>query len=128
MTAEDPEAAEPVNISQGIKFPLYDELHDTPSLPRSYGTAGWLKDDAAVMIYDRFDIWQLDPSGKNKPVCLTEGQGRKNQIRFRAVRLDREARAVDPAEPIHLTAFNEATKAEGFYRLTLPGYEADQDW
>ena len=96
---------------------MYDELHDTPSLPRAYGSAGWLKDDAAFLIYDQFDIWQLDPTGKNPPVCVTEGFGRENEIRFRYVELDDEARAVDPAKDMMLSAFNETTKASGFYLL-----------
>lgn len=107
---------EPVEISQGIPYPLQNELHDTPSLPRAYGSAGWLKDDAAFLVYDRFDIWQLDPTGQTPPVCLTENQGRENKIRFRALRLDPEARAIDAENPIFLSAFNETTKASGFYR------------
>ncbi len=116
---------EPIEISQGIEFPLQDELHDTPSLPRAYGSAGWLKDDRAFLIYDRYDIWQLDPSGKEEPVCLTEGQGRQASIRFRYRQLDREQRAIDPAEPMMLTAFNETTKASGFYRLSTVDSESD---
>jgi len=107
----------PVNISQGIEFPLQNELHDTPSLPGSYGSAGWLKDDAAFLIYDRFDIWQLDPTGKDAPICLTEGRGREQSIRFRFVQLDKEARSIDPDQDLILSAFNEKTKASGYYVL-----------
>ena len=110
---------EPVEISAGIEYPLQNELHDTPSLPRAYGSAGWLKDDEAFLIYDRFDIWQLDPTGKEKPVCLTEGKGRENEIRFRYSRLDFEQRAIDLEEPMYLSAFDHGTKASGFYRLDL---------
>ena len=105
----------PVEISKGIGFPLQNELHDTPSLPRAYGSAGWLEDDQAFLIYDRFDIWQVDPTGKTQPVCVTEGFGRENSIRFRFVRLDSEARAIDPAADMMLSAFNEETKASGYY-------------
>ena len=110
----------PVEISEGIEFPLQNELHDTPSLARAYGSAGWMVDDEAFLIYDRFDIWKLDPTGKKKPVCLTESQGRENKIRFRNLRLDLEQRAIDPSKPLTLSAFNETTKASGFYRLNLP--------
>ena len=108
-----------VEISKGIKHPLQNELHDTPSLPRAYGSAGWMADDEAFLIYDRFDIWKLDPTGKAKPVCLTEGKGRENTIRFRYLRLDREERAIDPENAMYLSAFNDETKASGFYRLKL---------
>jgi dipeptidyl aminopeptidase/acylaminoacyl peptidase len=109
-----------VEISKGIEFPLQNELHDTPNLARPYGSAGWLKDDEAILVYDRFDIWKLDPTGKSKPVCITMDTGRKNSIRFRFRQLDRRARSIDPVEPMLLTAFNEKTKASGFYRLKPP--------
>lgn len=105
----------PVKISKGIKFPLQNELHDTPSLPRAYGSAGWLKDDAAFLIYDRFDIWQVDPTGTDQPICVTEGIGREKSIRFRFVQLDSEARAIDPETDMMLSAFNEKSKASGYY-------------
>ncbi|MEL7498670.1 MAG: prolyl oligopeptidase family serine peptidase [Planctomycetota bacterium] len=110
---------EPVEISKGIQHPLFNVLHDTPSLPPSYGSAGWLDDDAGFLIYDRYDLWQLDPTGNEPPICLTEGFGRENKIRFRAQRLDREARSFNPEEPIYMTAFDDTSKSSGFYRLNL---------
>ncbi len=105
----------PIEISKGIEFPLQNELHDTPSLPRAYGSAGWLNDDEAFLIYDRFDIWQVDPTGIESPICVTGGLGRENSIRFRYVELDPEARSIDPAKDMMLSAFNEKTKASGYY-------------
>jgi dipeptidyl aminopeptidase/acylaminoacyl peptidase len=110
----------PVEISNGIKYPLQNELHDTPSLPRAYGSAGWLKGDGGFLVYDRFDIWKLDPTGENPPACLTANEGRKNKIRFRALRLDSEARFIEANKPIYLSAFDETTKASGFYRWNPP--------
>ncbi len=107
----------PVAISSQIKVPLFNELHDTPSLAGAYGNAGWLKGDSAFLIYDRFDIWQLDPTGKTPPINLTQGMGHKTQTRFRVLKLDREARAIDNAQPMILSAFEHKTKASGFYRL-----------
>jgi dipeptidyl aminopeptidase/acylaminoacyl peptidase len=110
---------EPVEISAGLEHPLQNELHDTPSLPRAYGSAGWLPDDEAFLIYDRFDIWQLDPTAEKPPVCLTQNEGRENSIRFRYLRMDSELRHVDVEAPIYLSAFNEVTKSSGFYRLDM---------
>jgi len=111
--------AKPVEISKGIKYALHDELHDRPMLPGAYGSAGWMIDDSAFLVYDRYDIWRLDPTGKSKPVCMTDGFGRDQDIRFRYRRLDVEERAIDPAMPIMLSAFNRKTKASGFYVLNL---------
>jgi dipeptidyl aminopeptidase/acylaminoacyl peptidase len=117
--SESENPVEPIEISKGIQFPLENELHDTPSLPRPYGTAGWLQDDAAFLVYDRFDIWQLDPDGEEDPLCLTEGEGRKHTIQFRYQQLDPEQRAIDSEQHMTVTAFNETTKASGFYRLSV---------
>lgn len=109
----------PVEISKGIPHPLQNELHDTPSLARAYGAAGWLVNDVGLLIYDRYDIWQVDPTGKTPPVCVTNKLGRKEKIRFRYQRLDRELRAITPTQPVLLSAFDDETKASGFYQLTL---------
>ena len=36
-----------------------DELHDTPDTPPAYGFGGWVDDGAALLVYDRFDIWHV---------------------------------------------------------------------
>lgn len=108
---------ERVEMSKGMKVSLTNELHDVPALAGPYGVAGWLKGEKALVIYDRFDLWQLDPTGAQPPIRLTEG--REKKLRFRVMRLDREAREIDPSQPIYLSAFDEATKASGFYRLNL---------
>ena len=112
----------PINLSRPIKTDLFDELHDTPSEPRPYGAALWLDDDQAVWVYDRYDIWQLDPTGRAKPVCVTGHQGRKNLLRFRVVQLDPEFRSLHPDQPVILSMFNDRTKASGYYRLD-PGQD-----
>jgi dipeptidyl aminopeptidase/acylaminoacyl peptidase len=117
----------PVEISKGIKFPLQNELHDTPSLPRAYGSAGWTTDDEYFLIYDRYDIWKLSPTGKEKPVCLTNGFGRENEISFRYRRLDSKERAIDLENALILTAFNNLTKASGFYSLDQNDNEGNTD-
>ena len=107
----------PVNISQGIEVPLWDELNDRPMDPRSYGVAGWLEEDAAVLVYDRYDIWKLDPAGDAAPVCLTQSLGRENLQRLRYLSLDREARHISVDSPMYLSVFDEKTKGSGFSKL-----------
>lgn len=111
------EGSSPVEISTGIPHSLANELHDTPSPVRPYGGAGWTQDEKGLLVYDRFDIWQLDPTGAKEPVCITEGFGRENSLRLRYVRTDPEARFVDTSMTMLLSAFNEATKASGYYKL-----------
>jgi dipeptidyl aminopeptidase/acylaminoacyl peptidase len=52
---------------------------------------------------------------KYKPLNLTNGYGRKNQIQFRYQKIDREAYFISLKEPLLLRGFNELTKETGFY-------------
>ncbi len=105
------------NITGGIDTPLYDELHDTPSYPDPHGIAGWVEDDRYVLIYDRFDIWRVDPAGGEDPEILTNGYGRENNIRFRYVNLDPDQTSVGRRERIMLSAFHIYDKQSGFYKV-----------
>ncbi|MGH7554332.1 MAG: prolyl oligopeptidase family serine peptidase, partial [Longimicrobiales bacterium] len=109
------------DISQAIPQPVHNELHDSPSLPGSYGSAGWTTNDAEFLIYDKHDIWAVDPTGNAAPRNVTEGAGRRDNVRFRYVSLDPEERSIDPAREIVLSAFNLWTKQDGFYRDHVRG-------
>jgi len=102
------------NISENIPFSVADELDDHPDYPGDYGIAGWTKDDKYVLIYDRYDIWQVDPSNPSNPVNLTNGRDKKLIHRVRI--LDRENPVIDIKNAtVHL--FDETDKSEGFARL-----------
>lgn len=103
-------------VSTGIR--VGDEEDDQPDFPSSYGFAGWTKEDARLLVYDRYDVWSVDPKNNEAPVNLTK-IGRTEKIRFRNVRLDQEERFIDPEKELLLSAFNETTKASGFYKLNL---------
>lgn len=98
-----------------------DELNDVPDYPASYGFATWVGDSTGTMtsflVYDRYDIWQLDPSGKTSPTNLTNG--RESRSRYRFIRLDPEERYVMPGQRLMLHVFDEKTKAEGYAILML---------
>src|SRR5690606_31986724 len=51
-------------ITAKITVPLFDEENDTPDDPSPYGIMGWQDGDSRVLIYDRYDIWALDPEGR----------------------------------------------------------------
>ncbi|MBA3853067.1 MAG: hypothetical protein C0503_01555 [Gemmatimonas sp.] len=98
----------------GVSFE--DESHDTPSEPGSYGLGGWTANDVAVLVYDRFDIWEIDPTGTRPARNLTEGSGRRDSITFRVVDLDPDADHLDASAPLYLRAFDNRTKDAGVYR------------
>ena len=105
-------------LAPDLRVKLADEKDDHPDYPSSYGAAGWTADDQQFIVYDRYDLWTLDPENKKAPINLTK-IGRQEKIVFRNVRLDPEARFIDPAKELLLSAFNETTKAAGYYKLSL---------
>lgn len=109
-----------VNLTKNLGVNFFNEDNDTPELPNTYGLAGWTKDDRDVLLYDRFDVWQVSPDG-NGAKNLTEGVGRREHIAFRYVRLDPKERSIDPAKPLLLHAENEDTRDSGFYRDRVNG-------
>ncbi|MHB1313195.1 MAG: alpha/beta hydrolase family protein [Gemmatimonadaceae bacterium] len=109
-----------VEISAGLKgVKLVNEEFDMPDTPPPYGLGGWTKDDARVLVYDRYDVWEVDPAGVAAPVNLTGGAGRANSVSYRVVNLDAEDRFLDPAEPLYLRAFSEETKESGYAQARL---------
>ena len=109
-----------VNLTKNLGVNFFNEDNDTPELPNAYGVAGWTKDDRDLLIYDRFDVWQVSPDG-NGAKNLTDGVGRRDKIQFRYVRLDPKERSIDPAKPLLLHAENEETRDSGFYRDRING-------
>ena len=41
---------------------------------KSYGIGGWSSDEKYILLYDRFDIWQIDPKKPASLVKLTNGR------------------------------------------------------
>jgi dipeptidyl aminopeptidase/acylaminoacyl peptidase len=119
--AYDLKAKVKINLTAAIPVPFYDELHDSPSLPSSYGAAGWLEGDASFLINDRFDLWKVDPRNPASAQNLTGGEGRKTQKSFRRERLKVDEVAIDPKEPLLLSGFDEVTKKSGFYAAIYQG-------
>ncbi len=114
---------ETINLSASIPYPVWNELNDVPDDPNPYGLLGWTKDDKDVFIYDRHDIWRIDPEGNKSPESLTRGVGRKEQLRFRYIRLDPEEKFLNPDAQILLDAFSYIDKSSGFYTMKLNGAE-----
>ena len=107
-----------INLTKGIKVKFADEEDDHPDYPNTYGAAGWTADDQLFIVYDRYDLWAFDPLNQKPPVNLTK-VGRQEKITFRYIKLDDEERFIDPAKELLLSAFNETTKASGYYKLSL---------
>ena len=96
----------------GLAVNFFDEENDTPSLPNPYGFAGWTEGDKSFIVYDKFDLWSIDPTAKAKPNRLTDG--RTKELVYRYQKLDPDAFYINPNSAELLTVFNEKNKQGGY--------------
>ncbi len=115
------------SIAKDIPYPLYDEENDVPDAPNAYGIVKWVqgkfvctKDsfkispfDIYVLIYDKYDIWKVDPTGKEKSVCITNG--RKDKIQYRYVTVDNDEKFISDTSHLLLRAFDEIKKITDYW-------------
>ncbi len=102
-------------IAKDITTPLYDEENDVPDDPNAYGLMRWTENDQYVLLYDRYDIWQVDPLGKQKSICLTAG--RANKISYRFIATDPDEKFVKSGQQLLLRVFDEKDKTAGLATL-----------
>ena len=101
-----------------------------------WGLGGWTKDGKSVLLYDKYDVWQVPLDG-GKETNLTAGVGKAQQIQFRVVRLAGGGRggrgggggfgggglgpdtaAVDLSQPVTLSAYGDRSKKFGYWQVT----------
>jgi dipeptidyl aminopeptidase/acylaminoacyl peptidase len=123
----DISAGKAYNITQSLPSKVnQDERYivDALFLPPVAPVAGWREQDSSLLIYDNYDIWELDPTGARAPVNVTGGYGRAHHIKLRLVNgpggiQDKTSMVFKRGEPLLLTAFDTANKYNGFYRKVL---------
>ena len=114
-----------VNLTEKLGPNFWREDHDSPSLPPAYGTAGWTADDRSILLYDKYDIWEVRPDGSGARM-VTSGDGRRQQIVFRYRSLDAEQRTIPADRPLLLSANEDKSEDSGFYRVALNGTAAPE--
>jgi dipeptidyl aminopeptidase/acylaminoacyl peptidase len=104
------------NITANVKTSFVDVESDSTSPQRTmFGIGGWTKDDGSVVLYDKFDIWKVSPTG-GAATKLTSGA--TDQVRHRLVNLSGQ-----PGDPTELdgawvTLFGTISKKSGYARLS----------
>ncbi|MBO9571396.1 MAG: prolyl oligopeptidase family serine peptidase, partial [Chitinophagaceae bacterium] len=107
------------NLTANLPISVTNETYQTVELG-PVGMAGWYKGDSAVLIYDNYDIWRIDPSGKQKPINLTDGYGYRHQIKLRLVNNAYIIQSdLKGNEELLLTGYNRKTGENGFFKLRL---------
>lgn len=118
-------AGEPVCITSGIHFPLWKESHDKPQMAPAYGNGGWSADEATFYVYDKYDVWEVDPLAQRAPVMLTQGLGREKGYTFKMMRWDAlqlpdgtpgiKKEPIGKRDNVYFTAFDNKSKGTGYY-------------
>lgn len=75
----------------------------------------WMEGEQSFLLYDMYDIFKIDPSGRRAPVNITNGFGKKNHILLRLV----NEGEITSNERVLVTGFNEINKQNGFYKVCL---------
>ena len=108
-----------VNITKTVPTAFVDRESDyTIKQKPAFGYAGWTKDDGSVILYDKFDLWQVAPDGSHA-TKLTDGAA--DQVRHRYVKLNPRDEFIDTDKPVYLSLFGIWTKKSGFARLKPGG-------
>ncbi len=107
------------SITKAVPTSFIDKESDQTSPQKPpFGVAGWTKDDGAVLLNDKYDVWLVASDG-SKAERLTSGAA--EQVRHRLVRLDPDEEWIDLAKPVYLSLFGEWTKKSGYARREPSG-------
>ncbi|MEI6245729.1 MAG: prolyl oligopeptidase family serine peptidase, partial [Acidobacteriota bacterium] len=82
-----------------------------------FGTGGWTKDDAAVVLYDKYDIWQFAPDGSSAKK-LTDGKA--EMVVHRLASVEAATDGIDLTKSQYVSLFGSLSKKSG-YGLLRPG-------
>jgi dienelactone hydrolase len=91
-----------------------------------YRFAGWTTGDRSVLIYDRYDVWEVRPDGSGGR-RLTNGQADSTVHRYVRIGWDERQRAIDPRAPAYYNITGEWSKRNGYAvapRLDRPAERA----
>ncbi|GIU13449.1 MULTISPECIES: S9 family peptidase [unclassified Shewanella] len=109
------------NITKTLGVSFADEDHDYPSNAPSYGLGPWISEDTGLLLYDKFDIWQIH-TGSHDAFKLTAGEGRKQGVQYRVTGLvdDKDQPTVFKSdEKILLHGYSDIDKGDGFYQAQI---------
>ncbi|MBK6935931.1 MAG: hypothetical protein IPH18_02880 [Chitinophagaceae bacterium] len=98
------------NLTEKIKYPLWNEENDMPDDPRPYGIAGWYKNDSMLFVYDKYDIWRIGFNPYDNLENTTKG--REKKISYRYLRVDPDEKFIDLWTSKWLKGVDEKIKAK----------------
>jgi len=110
------------NITKGIPTVFVgDDSRPALSARRPPVIDAWMKNDGALFLRDRNDIWQVDPIGIKHAIDFTNGYGKKHNMVFCLGMKDYAAESIGEKETVILSAFDNSTKDNGFFSKIVGG-------
>ncbi len=106
-------ASTTAEVSATVPAELWDTLDEHPSPSQPWGIAGWSDNDSRILLYDKTDIWSVDPQGKAKAENLTAGEGAKRGVRIRYRNTDPERRSLAVGDLMLLDLYDYKDKYNG---------------
>ncbi len=103
------------NITKAAATSFIDrESDETVQQKPPFGVAGWTKNDDTVLLYDKFDIWEIAADG-SRATRLTNGAPKRSVTATSS--LDPDDEWIDTSKPMTLSLFGIWTKKSGYGRL-----------
>jgi len=104
-----------MGAKSGIVF--HDHEDDHPDFPPPHGLGGWTTSDDFVLLYDKYDIWMIDPTGNLKPNNLSQSRG--EGIISRYIKYRPEEKSIEEVAPMLFHFVHEESRIEGYQWFNL---------
>ena len=109
------------NLTASISDIFYNDELDKPMHATHFGLIGWINSGHDLLINSKYDLWKIDASGKNAPICLTKGLGKSSKTALRLIKTSESQRYYDLNEDYFFTAYQDKTKKAGYSCLLANG-------
>jgi len=113
-----------INLTASIPVSLSNTSSEAPGYSPSFGMAGWMENDSALLIYDKYDIWKVDPDGAVPPRNITFGYGRSHHEILRVLNINGDQyTSFSRKDTLPLYTFSPVSKLNGFAQLVLNDHD-----
>lgn len=104
-----------------IPYRIFSNDSDiSPGVSVPFGAAPeWIYEGKKAIIYDEYDIWLVDPKGKQDAINITNGYGRKNNMCFRLAVSAQELNGLRENDSVLVWVSSPETKKNGFQKIKL---------
>ncbi|WP_084426728.1 alpha/beta hydrolase family protein [Aequorivita capsosiphonis] len=115
-----------INLTKDLPTDFYNSKSPSTTTPDPYGLAGWTSNDAALFLYDEYDVWKISTDGLKKEKIT---KGRNDMTLFRIVKRANDnmtnygstgfnTYSIDDRNGLLLSAKNQKNLQMGFYHWT----------